>query len=140
MFSMGCSYNNNNLRKNKVRLLDACVEVRSHLFLDANSSSIDAEEKNMHRTRDEIRLDCTNQLSGINFHTKLRGHIKHMQSRPPMEDHRTFLIKDKRIKEKYVELLNEYNALSRKLMTITTRLSLLAHGPPKHLIQKNFEL
>jgi len=116
--------------KNKVRLHVACLEVQSLLSFDASGAAYDAAERNMHRTRDEIKMDCTVQQLGINIYTKLPGDIKRMQSRPPLEDHRLFLIEDKKLKETYIEVLNEYDALSRRLRTLKIRLAWMVNGPP----------
>jgi len=112
-------------RKNKVRLNDACQEVQFVLSDNSWSALLDAETRTMHRTRDEVRIDCINiphQAMNSPSHID-ENDKKHIKPKWGLENSRVDLIEDKRIKKLFIELTDEYDRLSEKLRNIQYRLA-----------------
>lgn len=113
--------------KNRVRLLTACEEVQMHLSENASDSIHHAAERNNHRTTDEIRIDCNNprKLDMGMQQARLVGIIDLAISTTTLDvgKYRVDYIKDEKIKKLFIELAEEYDQLSWRLLTIKYRLA-----------------
>ncbi len=118
-------------KKEKVRLSDACQAVQWELSGNVFHAEIDAGERNMHRTRDEVIADC-NAISIIErgIHHNADNNKKYVRAKWGLDNHRINLIEDEKTKELFIKLANEYNELAKKLRNIKYRLSGIIHGPP----------
>ena len=119
--------------KSKLRLWEACQEVQSELFFNASDSMYHAADRSSHRSRDEIRIDCSNPR-------KLGMSTQHEQDKKIrrkgkaygiiMENSRVDYIKNKRVKKLFIELADEYDRLSWRLLTIKYRLAGITRAYP----------
>src|SRR3990172_7592640 len=112
--------------KNRFGLWQACQEVQTELYFNASDSMYHAAIRSNHRSRDEIRIDCSNprKLGMSTQHEedkKIRR--KGKAYRIIMENSRVDYIKDKRVKKLFIELADEYDRLSWRLLTIKYRLT-----------------
>jgi DNA-binding HxlR family transcriptional regulator len=113
--------------KSKVRLWEACQQVQFYLFDNASDSIYHAADRNNHRTIDEIKIDCINprkldmgtqqeRLKKVRAQVISTGNIT-------VEKYRVDYIKDEKIKKLFIELAEEYDQLSWRLLTIKYRLA-----------------
>jgi len=119
-------------KKEKVRLHDACQEVQFVLMDNAWSAMGDAEDRSMHRTRDEVIADCNEpqKIERGTQHHKDEYEKKSVKVKWGLDNFRVGFIEDKQTKEVFIKVANEYNELSQKLSTLKIRLAWMVHGPP----------
>ncbi len=112
--------------KSKFRLWEDCQQIQYHLAGDAWDSIYYAANRRSYRSTDEIRIDCINpRIIGMSTQheqdKKRREKDKSSGFMP--EFSRVNYIKDKKIKKLFIELADEYDKLSKRLLTIKLRLA-----------------
>jgi len=116
--------------KNRLRLLQGCQEVHFYLSGNGSDSIYHAADRRNPRTRDEIQIDCVNpHMLGMGTQHKEEKKLFGIPLVVPIgmgayqRDFRVHQIKDEKTKNLFIELADEYDKLSQRLLTIKYRLA-----------------
>jgi len=112
--------------KSKAILWEACQIIQTELSFNASNSIYYAANRNNHRTRDEIIIDCANPHElkmGTQEERLKKMRAQGMIGNFSVEKNRVDYITDKKLKKLFIELADEYDRLSSRLSTIKYRLA-----------------